>query len=249
MKTNGNIVSFYGTDGSGKSSIAKEFARLDTSNEHIIIGGSTYKDWLTPDVIKNTLGAGYEFIEAFSNTSEMIRQYEDIAIACYGLARHMADNGVNVTIDSDPYLKRIIWETLYLPDDEGRAYVERFDERMAHRLGASAASDYIIGVNVQPSDISHQDLLGRLDSRSDNSDHDPTDIVQMEQLNDQVIKIWNEITAVSKNESSYPCLNTRLGGVALLSINNPNCPPVRIEQQTHILAEYVDKKINNDTVY
>lgn len=241
-----DIISFYGTDGSGKTTIAKEFASLDNDSEYVVIGGSSYKSWLTPEVAKNTLGSSHRLAEVNNSTEDMIRLYEDIAIACYGLARNIADKGTGVVIDSDPYLKRIIWETLHLPKSEGKKYTTRFEERMTDHLGAVEAPDYIVGVNMRSGATTHEQLLGRLSVRESNSSHDPTEIHQVRQLDDQVREIWQEIElATAHGNSQLKGFNHRLRASQVIHVENPDCQPHEVALQMRSIAEQLDEEIND----
>lgn len=239
----GDIISFYGTDGSGKTSIATAFARLDRHNESLLIGGSSYKQWLTPQIAKNTVGKNHRFDNINSSIQDKIRLYEDLAIACYGLAQYTADHGGNVVIDSDPYFKRIIWESLHLSEDDSRKYIDRFEERMVDCLGSSAAPNHVVGINMQPKSITSQQLLGRLSLRGNNSEHDPTEIDQIHNLDNQVRQIWKEIKRAPTQQSHIPGFNTRLRYTRAIEMENPDREPFSIDKQIQSIAKQIADKL------
>lgn len=241
------IISFYGTDGSGKTTIAKEFAALNSDNDYVIIGGSSYKSWLTPEVAKNTLGSEHRLTEVNNTPNEMIRLYEDIAIACYGLARMIAEKGTGVVIDSDPYLKRIIWETLQQTEAQGKEYVDRFEERMTQYLGETEAPKYIVGVNMQTSATTHQQLLDRLSARETNSEHDPAAVQEVRVLDNQVRKIWREVElAAESSTSSFDGFNNRFNTSRIIHLENPDCPPNEVSTQMCTIALQLNETISDN---
>ncbi|GEM_PF-2210839 len=241
-----DVISFYGTDGSGKTTIAKEFASLNGDDEYVVIGGSSYKSWLTPEVAKNILGSNHKLAEVNETPQEMVRLYEDIAIACYGLARIIASRGTGVVIDSDPYLKRIIWETLQLPETQAKEYVARFEERMADHLGEVESPDYIVGVNMLSDATTHEQLLNRLNVREINSKHDPTEVHEVRALDSQVREIWQEIElAVESGASQFEGFNNRLSTSTVVHVDNPDCQPNEVAMQMHTIALQLDEKIND----
>ncbi len=231
-----DIISFYGTDGSGKTTIAKEMASLTTDQDCIILGGSNFKSWLTDDVARETLGVNHKLNEYGSGDEERVLFYEDIAVACYGLARIKSNQGSRVLIDSDPYLKRIIWSTLHSPDAH-TDYVPKFEQKMIDHIGHTESPDYIIGVNMEQNAATHEQILGRLSLRLTNSEHDPTSVEQVSALDNQAHAVWGEILLANDAKSSVKGFNYRLSSVRTYHTRNPECPPSKITEQAKSIAQ------------
>jgi energy-coupling factor transporter ATP-binding protein EcfA2 len=237
------IVTFYGTDGSGKSTIAREFSRLNEQDASIMLGGSDYKSWLTPEVAKLTLGEKHALAETPCNIKENLRLYEDIAIACYGFARILAKGGSEVVIDSDPFFKRIIWGTLGLDENSAKQYVLHFEDRLIEALGETEGPDVIVGVNMNDDNASRNDLLKRLSYRESNTSHDPTDIETLTALDNQVKVIWGEINLGVVGLSRLTSFNRRTFKSDIHSVQNPTCPPEQIASQAKMIALDLRSKI------
>ena len=239
-----NIISFYGTDGSGKSTIATEFSLLHPVGDSVMLGGSSYKEWLTPEVAKITLGEKHMLGEPIGEVEDKIRLYEDIAIACYGLGHILADRGSEVVIDSDPIFKRIIWGTLGLSDEDAAEYVRHFEDRAQDVLGESSGADVIVGVNMEDSQASAADILSRLTGRESNTEHDPTDINEMLTLDERVNNVWAEINLAKSGLSTIASFNKALTNSAILTVQNPNCSPEQIIVQAKDIALELRSKIS-----
>lgn len=237
------IISFYGTDGSGKSTIAHKFAEISTT-ECEVLGGSSYRSWLTPDVANQTLGHHHKLQETIETQSDLVRLYEDIAIACYGLAKHISESGKRVIIDSDPYLKRIIWETMHQTEENAQSYIQYFDDRLNEYISPNIGPNHIVGINMQ-AEMPHYQLLERLANRGDNSEHDPTAIDEVIALDSHVRHIWREVEkAAHDGDSKYSALNTRLGSAAIIHADNPNCAPEAFHMQIDSIALELHQNFN-----
>lgn len=240
-----NIISFYGTDGSGKSTIAGEFSSLHPKADSIVIGGSSYKDWLTPEVAKLTLGENHTLGDTSGEIEDKVRLYEDIAIACYGLAHVLVNRGSEVVIDSDPIFKRVIWGTLGLSDKEANKYVKQFEDRAQDILGESSGADIIVGVNVGDSQTSAVDTFARISERDSNTEHDPTDIESLVALDNHVNHIWRELNLGITGLSNIPIFNRTLANSMVYTVQNPQCPPEEIQVQARSVSVELRSKIDS----
>jgi len=238
------IISFYGTDGSGKSTIAKEFSSLNKNVDSVMLGGSSYKSWLNPEVARLTLGEKHTIGEKPQSVEEELRLYEDIAIACYGFARVLADRGSEVVIDSDPYFKRIIWGTLGLDEDAASRYIAHFEERMAEGLGGFEGPDIVVGINMGDSaKTSQEELLLRLTGRESNTAHDPKGIEELAVLDERVNVIWSEINLGVKGLSSVLGFNNRLGVSRVFTVENPSCNLEDVALQSNRIATSLRREV------
>lgn len=231
------IISFYGTDGSGKSTIAREFSAQYKGSESTMIGGSSYKSWLTPEVARLTLGPDHTLGETPGNLEDEMRLYEDIAIACYGFARILAERGNEVVIDSDPYFKRIIWGTLGLNEEESRMYVDYFETRMAERIGENEGPGIIVGINMDGEATSQDELLARLNARESSTRWDPSEIEGIQILDERVRGVWSEINLGVRGISTVNGFNTRIYGSIISSLQNPNCAPDEVITKAQHIAK------------
>lgn len=222
------VVTFYGTDGSGKSTIAQEFSTGRKDGESIMFGASSYKQWLTPEIARMTLGANHALSETPTGPIEKLRLYEDIAIATYGYARLLADGGTEAVIDSDPYLKRIVWGTLGLDDKHAADYIKSFEDRMIEGLDLTEGPDVVVGVNVGENAISQEELFARITSRAGNTEYDPTEIGELQRLDARVNAVWEQMHRSLQGLSLIDGFNNRLANTTFISIQNPNCEPDQI---------------------
>jgi len=236
------VVSFHGTDGSGKSTIAKEFAALHAETDPIILGGSSYKTWLTPEVASLTLGTNHKIGEKAETDAEKTRLYEDIAIACYGYARILAEHGHKIVIDSDPYFKRIIWGSLANPENPDD-YVRSFESRVREGLGNFEGPDAIVGVNLGDHAVPHDEMLKRLLDRGESTYNDPTELDSLIELDTQVNLVWAQMNLGAIGLSRYAGFNQRLLGTPIVSIHNPSCEPEQISDQARTIAFDIQAKI------
>lgn len=237
------VLTFFGTDGSGKSTIARELSRRYAPLDVLVMGGSSYKEWLTEDVAVATLGKNHGLNELTSSFEDRTRLYEDIAIACYGLAAMKRANGEGTIIDSDPYLKRLIWGTLGMSQDDTLEYINRFESRFTDTLGPTVRPDRIIAINMGQTQLSSEDLLKRLSNRSDNSEHDPTDIESTTKLATRVTEVWDHIKRSATGMGTIAVLNTRLSNVDILYIDNPVAAPEHLEAQAQKIVNEITQKI------
>ncbi|MDR2338280.1 MAG: hypothetical protein LBE20_06540 [Deltaproteobacteria bacterium] len=67
--------------------------------------------------------------------------------------------GQTVIIDSDPYLKQLVWETLNLSEVDAYNYISNFDNRLIAKVGFVAPYT-VIGINLSKSFLG--DLLERI---------------------------------------------------------------------------------------
>lgn len=238
------VISFYGTDGSGKSTIAKRFSDLNDTNDSVMLGGSSYKSWLTPEVARLTLGKNHNIGETLQSVDDELRLYEDIAIACYGFARVLANRGSEVVIDSDPYFKRIIWGTIDLDAIAAANYIEHFENKMIDILGETEGPDVIVGVNMGDSvGTSREELFARLASRETNTEHDPTEIEALIALDERVNFIWDDIRLARHGLSTVRGFNDRINKSRVFTIENPNCQPEDIAMQSLAIARTVRSRL------
>jgi hypothetical protein len=226
------VVSFYGADGCGKTTIARSFAEKmnEHGSEYCVLGGSSYKEWLTPTVAREVLGSDHRLDKTNDTFETKTLLYEDIAIACYGLAAKLRDDGKNIAIDSDPYLKRIIWSTIENSDCDTRdRYVERFSTRMVEHLGDDLNLTNVVGINIDDNHVDDTQLLDRIVKRGGVSEFDPTEIEEMRALTAAVKKVWGEMRQM-------PFLtDTRF-----MAISNPECTS---EQEIATQAETVVNQV------
>lgn len=240
------FISLYGTDGCGKSTLAEGIAAHPEVDQPIIIGGSTYKQWPTGDIADTVMGKYHSFDKEADTPEEKTRLYEDIAIVCYGFARNLIHDGHNVIIDSDPYLKRIIWGTLNQSDDQAVEYVSRFNERMSDFLPTDAAPHVVVGLNATERDGSdhYNNLLERITRREGNSDHDPKSITEVESLDNHVRNIWSSITKKELGKSALSAVcRERLQGTIILEYENHETTPEQLPRQIKALSQDVVAKL------
>lgn len=222
-----SITTFYGPDGCGKSTVVKALHSVvdQPRRPFIILGGSSYRQWLTPKVARETLGSSSIIDHATATPEETTRLYEDIAVACYGLAHHLREGGTSVLIDSDPYLKRIIWGSVAAGNDGASSYINSFNDRFNRSLELAATPDTIVGINMDSTHLSASGLLKRLRTRGNNTYNDPETLEEMAQLITAVAAVWREVELASATGSSqYAGLNARLAGKRVRHIKNPDVP-------------------------
>lgn len=234
-----HTLSFYGTDGCGKTSIAHAML-AQSYHSYTNIGGSSYKTWLSDEVARLTLGPNHRLNK---HSSDSVELFEDIAVACYGLARHLNLRGQSVLIDSDPYTKRVIWSAV---EHEGldTVYLERFESKMTEHLGDDFAPSHIAAINMNSSG-SEQSLLDRLQSRAGNSVHDPTKIDEMTTLNEHVSNIWREIELAKRGLSAITGFNARFSHTHILHVENHDCAPEDIQENAQSVANTIGHNITH----
>lgn len=213
------IITFYGSDGCGKSSIATECVNVLSNfsdEETVIIGGASYREWLTPRLSKQLLGVTIENDYRPETEPDKERLYEDIAIACYGYAKILKDNGTYVLIDSDPYLKRLIWSHAKLTYEEYVAYEEQFENRLSAYIGDEMFPDAVAGINIYP----HIDAGGtvtetffdRIVERGLVDGYDPSSPAEAMNLANSTSYIWENLVLSRKY--------TRLGNTHIITVRN-----------------------------
>jgi hypothetical protein len=134
------ILTFHGTDGCGKTTIATDFfaQQLLTNPDVLLLGSSDCEKWLDAAVYTRYVGSS-ERLERGTATNararDLVNFYEDVAVCLYGVVRdHIASRGP-VIIHSDPYLKRLTWARKYFGDDDFWEYANRFDSYMTELIG------------------------------------------------------------------------------------------------------------------
>ncbi len=221
------IVTFYGPDGCGKSSVVEALAgkAAQTNVPATVLGGSSYRQWLTPRVARETLGDSSILDGVIDSEAKATKLYEDIAIACYGLAYHLREGGMEVLIDSDPYMKRMIWGSIGPDANDNSSYIATFNDRFNNSVPSGARPDVIVGVNMDDAHLSPNRLLARLKHRGNNTFNDPETIVEMHSLLVAVKNVWLEVRAGAMcGTSVYSGINKRIFGATVLDIKNPDRP-------------------------
>lgn len=235
MSIEAKCITFYGPDGCGKSTVATSLAEIVSSKDAptTIIGGSSYREWLTPAMARDFLGSCSGLDNTALTPEEKTRLYEDIAIVCYGQAERLAEEGQNVIIDSDPYLKRFIWAQVEDPEGYQR-YAEQFEERVAEHLGEECFPDWIVGVNMT-NEPGKADLLSRIQQRGGNSDYDPTTADETEKIIRASRAVWTDLIAAGRYK--------RLNNAERLTVVNADCQPELVAVQGLALAVGVYRHI------
>lgn len=234
-----SFLSMYGTDGCGKSTIAYEIAKVHEPERSLVIGGSTYKEWLTRGVARDIMGDSHGLDEPASDPESLTRLYEDIAIICYGHARRLSEDGHNVIVDSDPYLKRMIWGTFGVEESKKSDYLSRFNERMSDFLPDTASPDVIAGINVD-SRVASVDILGRISSRDTVSEHDTKTAQEVENLDSHVRQMWSDISASQMGQSALSATYYgRLYHARMLQYENSQAPADELPQQVRKIARRI----------
>lgn len=226
------IVSFHGADGCGKSTLAKVFAsELQESQDvpSITLGGSSYLEWLTPEIALQTIGPDHHFGETARTDAEKTRLYGEIAAVCYAYAGHLRnDKGMNVAIDSDPVLKRIIWNRLTASGQERDVYEERFGDYILEKVSEDAFPTAVVGVNIS-GEIDPDDIHARLSKRGGNSEYDPSSIEETVRVCEEVKGLWGELQRASLGKSGIALFNSRFADAKLIGATNPDCLPEELD--------------------
>lgn len=241
------IVTFHGADGCGKTTIARSFAEsLRSQREDVVVlGGSSYKDWLTPTIAKNALGKGHIISKPAQTAFEKTVLYEQIAVACYGYAGYLRDHDTHVVIDSDPVLKRFVWSRLEGCHNQGDgSYEQIFGAYVLRSLASSAFPGVVISVDAHDRDLS-VNLRARLSRRGGNSEYDPTSKSEAAKLCEEVARIREELSLASEGASSIELFNARLGDVILLDVTNPDCNEADIEAQVKSTVMTIDSMLRD----
>jgi hypothetical protein len=226
------IVSFHGADGCGKSTLARAFStelEIAQGSRSVMIGGSSYLEWLTPDIANKTIGPNHHFAEVARTAEEKTRLYGQIAAVCYGYAGHLRnDKGVNVTIDSDPVLKRIIWNRLSASGVAKDSYEDRFGEYLLENVPETSFPTAVVGVNIS-GEVDPDDIQARLSKRGGNSEYDPSSIEETLRICEEVSGIWGELQRATLGRSGIKFFNDRFPSAQLISVTNADCSPAELE--------------------
>lgn len=232
------VTSFHGTDACGKSTIAERFASQaqDLSGERaVLLGGSSYKEWLNRRVARSVFGNARFMDESANTPPEKRRLYENIAITTYGFADRLRRSGAVVVIDSDPFLKRLVWSGLEIEDEIARKkYIEEFNKRMTEVIGADTAPKNVVGINVSKVNA---DLLARIEQRGGISEYDPGTAEELSAMNFHIMEIWGDLKAVtSGSKGVIPAIERRFSRARLTQFENPDCSPDQVFTQTQSIA-------------
>lgn len=225
--SNPEVITFYGTDGCGKSSIARNLSVIMSGEgkDNILIGSGSYTDWLDEDVSRLVFGDPEHILALEEDGSDKTVLYGDIAVACYGLALSLKQEGVSTIIDSDPLLKRMIWSTFECSPEEHFNYANNLNQKLTRYVGPSFGPDTIVAINqAKDSSVSASELVKRILSRGNPSYDDPTHEEAMVRLMGVVSTIWDEIeSACEEGSSSYPIFTDRLNQKRIIHVCNPEC--------------------------
>lgn len=199
----------------------------------MVVGGASYRSWLTGKVALEFLGARINLDIHRYNESDKIKLYEDIAIACYGYTQKKHNEGVQVLIDSDPYLKRLIWSRKQQSAEEYTAYREHFETRVVEAIGSSVAPTHIVGINISnPStQLTPKTYFNRIQKRGLVNDFDPKDAAEAIEIAHATSQVWSE-TVLGKDIS-------RFQSSKVISVNNPECKPNETRTKLTSLALYI----------
>lgn len=227
MKTSPEIITFYGADGCGKSSVARNLSRLMTNDgqDNMLLGSSSYKEWLNEDVSRLVFGDPEHILALEDDEKDKTLLYGDIAVACYGLSLWLKQQGVSAVIDSDPLFKRVIWSSLELDEQGHVEYAKTFNQRFSQFLGKNSGPDTIVAINQgKDSRVSASDLVKRILLRGNPTFDDPTRVDAMVRLMDAVGLVWCEVEKVANGgQSKFPMFTDRLGGARIIHASNPDC--------------------------
>lgn len=218
------FITFHGSDGCGKSTIARELvAQAKSDNVVRLIGGSSYREWLTPQIARETYGS----MEIFETTPvgqiEKTRLYEAIGIACYGYANHLIDAGAAVVVDSDPVIKRLTWARTEQMDSF-QTYSDQFGEMVSASLADSRFPSVVVGVDID-NPMAEDEHLSRIIERNGNSEYDPSSLEELRAIRDAVASIWGELKNSRCHESSVGIFNKHFADAKLIDVCNTVASP------------------------
>ena len=240
------IVSFHGADGCGKSTLAKAFSgELEQTVDvpTVMIGGSSYKEWLTPDIAKQTIGADHHFGEVARTPEEKTRLYGEIAAVCYAYSGHLRnDLGMHVTIDSDPVLKRIIWNRLTAEGKARDIYEANFGDYILENVPEDAFPTVIVGVNTF-GEVTADDIHARLTRRGDNSEYDPSTLDETLRIIEEVTGLWGDLHRANLGRSGIKLFNSRFANTRLLGVTNPDCSFEEIPENMARTSQQIIKSL------
>lgn len=216
MAENLPLATFYGPDAVGKTTLAHLLAHeIEACGLNVaIIGSSEYEKWLTDKACRNYLG--YALPDTASlDTSEKEVFYEDLAIAGYLHGEQLRKQGRAVLIDSDPYLKRLIWARHHIGEDSNfLMYADRFEEKVRHAIGPLLFPDTIIRVETgeECTQRAAEVTLMRIAVRKTNSEYDPQGIEANIAMHRACESVWDMIIETMRYQ--------RMESVATLNIAN-----------------------------
>jgi hypothetical protein len=227
-----NCATFHGPDGCGKTTIAESLAKTISENTELStfkLGGSRYREWLTPDIAKDFLSDSDRLLVEPRNPNEKTDLYEDIAIACYGYAKRLVDEGNNVVIDSDPYFKRLMWSCIRLPEDDYTEYKNRLEDKMFSSIG-DIGPEIVVGVNMTEIYPEKEaiNLFDRITERAGVSEYDPIGQDEVVLNINASTKIWEEL--ILKRASK------RLLDARIFTIKNENSKPECVDTVSRDLS-------------
>lgn len=177
--------SFNGADGVGKTTLATRLAEelSITPNGSVLMKGTGFQEWDLPefadraDELMSIWKSGEEFVRLpdgsyveVGTAQRLCFQY--IATRCYARAKHLTrDENAFVVIDSDPYLKGLMWSRVL---NLGIEVEDCWHEIVASE--SSPAPDLFVNVSVNSDENrAGEDALARIRIRGDVSEFDPKD--------------------------------------------------------------------------
>lgn len=245
MPKGSDIISFYGSDGCGKSSIARAYHERASSNGYAVevIGGSSYKDWLTPSIARNALGPNHHINSSPKTETDKVKLYEEIAVACYEYAGYLSEKGTTVLIDSDPVLKRVIWSRLSSPELYNEDYEIKFGKYVLSLVDAERSfPSTIVGVNMR-GEVGAKTLLRRIDRRGGVSCYDPASLGEMELLECVVNDVWNDLVADGGHDRRPSVLRDGFADTQVLYADSVDCSPEELDDYLSCIAEGVERQV------
>jgi len=214
------IITFYGPDGSGKSVIAHKASEIlnESGQPSFILGSSDYPNWLTNEVCTRILGYNLPILDRLTR-SEKTEFYEDLAIAGYLLSSEISGAGRAVLIDSDPYLKRLIWAASTNPDSF-LEYADNFEAKVCEAIGSSIFPDFVVVVETSENNDSEV-TFSRVVQRGVNTEYDPTSVEQSLAIHDASELVLNSIVLTRR----YP----RMENASVTTVQNFDIDKAQID--------------------
>ncbi len=219
MVENLPITTFFGPDAIGKTTLAILCAEEATARglEAEVFGSSNYKEWLTDRSCRELLGYPLPNTTVLDTTEKEVF-YEDLAIAGYLYGDDLRKQGKIVIIDSDPYLKRLVWARHQIMDDqEFIAYADKFEQKVQDGLGKFLFSDFIIEVATGESSLEEAARITeeRIARRKDNSEYDPDGLEANISIHTACKRVWDSIIYARR----YP----RIAQATTTQVTNKHC--------------------------
>lgn len=201
-------ISFYGTDGCGKSTIASKLLEMIRSAgmPAQMIGGSSYREWLTSGIALD-FNCDTDILSTRARSpEEKTYLYEEIAVACYGLMNRLTnENGTTVVIDSDPYLKRMVWAKTELAEDHYDSYTKNFERKMVDRIG-DILPEHLVHVQCDESTDDTQQGLSAFDRiliRGPVSSYDPSNVEEAITIVSSTNMVWRQLMESSRYKNAH----------------------------------------------